>query len=88
MAASNQKLKDKAGELFTYFEFNKFSNELTHCPRINLVLEFCDYVNQLSDWELSDWLETGDISDVARFRQMINQGADIWLGDLIKTISF
>lgn len=88
MAANNQKLKNKAAELFTYFEFNHFNNEATHCRRMNLVLEFCDYVEQLSDWELADWLETDDITDATRFRKMINQGADIWLGDLIKTISF
>ena len=74
--------------MFTYFEFNRFNNELCHERRINLVLEFCDYVNQIPDWELAEWLNSDDPQDAVCFRRTIEQGVDFWLGDLIKTISF
>ena len=85
---TNQDLIKKANELFTYFEFNKFNNELSHCRRMNLLFEFCDYVAGLKDWELAELLESESLDDAVRFRKIINQGADLWLGDLIKTISY
>lgn len=86
MSLNKQQLKEKASALFTYFEFSQFNNELSYSRGLNLVLEFCDYVNQLADWELADWLQSSEPQDAVDFRQLINQGADYWLGDLVKTI--
>lgn len=88
MLLSKQQLQTKASELFTYFEFYKFKDELQYNRRTNLLLEFCDYIEQLSDWEILDILDTQDISDAHNFRKTINNGADIWLADQIKTISY
>lgn len=88
MSLSRSQLNKIASEMFTYFEFNRFNNELCHDRRINLVLEFCDYVNQIPDWELAEWLNSDDPQDAVCFRRAIKQGSDFWLGDLIKTISF
>lgn len=88
MSLNRQQLKTKASELFTYFEFNQFNNELLYDRRVNLVLEFCDYICKKPDWELLELLTSRDPQDAVCFRQMINQGADFWLGDLVKTISF
>ncbi len=88
MPLSKQQIAQKAKNLFTYFETHYFENSLSYSRRINLVLEFCDYVDQLQDWEISDILESENEQDAKVFRQMINNDADIWLGDLIKTISY
>ena len=56
--------------------------------RINLVLEFCDYIEQMQDWEILDLLESNSLDDATRFREIINNGADIWLGGQVKTITF
>jgi hypothetical protein len=52
---------------------------------MNTVLEFCDYINALKDWELADELGTDDLDEVERFRRFTNQGIDHWL-QTIKTI--
>ncbi len=87
MKLSQRQLAEKANQLFTYFELNHFSNELGYSRRINLVLEFCDYVQQKADWELLADLDSETPQDAANFRRIINQGADVWLGDLVKTIN-
>ena len=88
MPLTKQQIAQKAKNLFTYFEAHYFENSLSYSRRINLVLEFCDYVNNLKDWEIMDVLESEKIQDADAFRQMINNDADVWLGDLIKTISY
>lgn len=87
MTLSQHQLIDKANQLFTYFELNHFNNELGYSRRLNLVLEFCDYVQQKADWELLADLDSENPQDAANFRRIINQGADVWLGDLIKTVN-
>ncbi|MBE6453015.1 MAG: hypothetical protein E7012_05965 [Alphaproteobacteria bacterium] len=86
MSLTVKQLHQKASDLFCYFETTKFHNDLSYCRKINLVLAFCDYINQLQDWEILDLLETQNIDDAKRFRDIINNGADIWLGGQIKTI--
>ena len=87
MQQNKDYLEKKANLLFTYFETYKFQNELSYCRNTNLVLEFCDYVENMADWEILDWLQSENASDAKNFRQIINNGVDRWLGDLIKTIS-
>ena len=88
MSLTRQQLNNIASDMFTYFESNRFNNELCYEHRVNLVLEFYDYVSQMPDWELADWLDSQDPQDAEYFRRVIAQGADCWLGDLVKTISF
>ncbi|MBE6445653.1 MAG: hypothetical protein E7019_06385 [Alphaproteobacteria bacterium] len=88
MAFTQYQLQQKANSLFTYFETHYFQNSLSYSKRVNLVLEFCDYIDNLQEWELLDLLESQDYNDAYNFRTTINQGADKWLGDLIKTISY
>ena len=87
MLLTRKQLQTKASDLFTYFEFNKFRNESSYCRRVNLLLEFCDYIESMPDWELLDILESNNMRDAIAFREVLNNGADIWLNDLIKTIS-
>lgn len=87
MTLSQHQLINKANQLFTYFELNHFNNELGYSRRLNLVLEFCDYMQQKADWELLADLDSENPQDATNFRRIINQGADVWLGDLIKTVN-
>ena len=88
MSLSTAQINQKISETFTYFEFQKFKNELSYDRRTNLVLEFCDYVESLEDWEILDLLDSEDIGDAIRFRQNVDHGADRWLDGLIKTICY
>ena len=80
-----QEMIKKANEMLVWFEINKFQDELSYSRKVNLALEFCDYIDSLKDWELADELETDSFDDVEQFRRFINQDADKWLAD-IKTI--
>jgi hypothetical protein len=80
-----QEMIKKANEMLVWFEINKFQDELSYSRKVNLVLEFCDYLDNKQDWELADELETDDLDEVEQFRRFINQGADQWL-DTVKTI--
>jgi hypothetical protein len=80
-----QEMIKKANEMLVWFEINKFQDELSYSRKVNLVLEFCDYLDNKQDWELADELETDDLDEVEQFRRFINQGADQWL-QTIKTI--
>jgi hypothetical protein len=80
-----QEMIKKANEMLVWFEINKFQDELSYSKGMNTVLEFCDYINALKDWELADELGTDDLDEVERFRRFTNQGIDHWL-QTIKTI--
>jgi hypothetical protein len=80
-----QEMIKKANDMLVWFEINKFQDELSYSRKVNLVLEFCDYLDNKQDWELADELETDDLDEVEQFRRFINQGADQWL-DTVKTI--
>ena len=88
MHLNNEELKQKANFLLSYFELYHFKNKLDYSRNINLLFEFCDYVNQMPDWELLEKIESSQESDILKFRNMINQGIDYWLNDTLKTISF
>lgn len=87
MPVNFEQMKKAADELFATFELNKFQNAFSHGRKANLVLEFCEYVDNLRDWELLDILQSSNPDDATQFRKMLNQGIDVWLGDLIKTIA-
>ena len=80
-----QEMIKKANDMLVWFEINKFQDELAYSRKVNLVLEFCDYLDNKQDWELAEELETEDLDEVEQFRRFINQGADQWL-DTVKTI--
>lgn len=80
-----QEMIKKANEMLVWFEINKFQDELSYSKGMNTILEFCDYINALKDWELADELGTDDFDEVERFRRFTNQGIDKWL-QTIKTI--
>lgn len=81
-------LKQKALCLLSRFEIHHFQNTLEYNRQLNLLFEFCDYINQMPDWQLLAELESDDKTDAKRFRQMINNDIDYWLDNLLKTICF
>ena len=86
MSKNKQDLKNIANQWFTWYEGNSYTPRNTINHQINQVFDFCDYINSLPDWHIAAELETEDLSDVKNFREMINNGIDYWLGDLIKSI--
>lgn len=79
--------KEKLDKFFFWFEENKFENKGNYPRRTNLVLEFYDYTETLSDDELAGVLgldaDFEDLDDAikaaSKAREMINNGIDKWL---------
>lgn len=81
------KMKNKADELWFYFEKNIFVNEGRFSYDTNLVFAFADYVDSVSDDTLAEFLNTRKSSDVRNFRKMLNRGIDRWLAMFSKTMA-
>ena len=81
-------LKQKADELFYWFENNRFQNRMNYSRQVNLVLEFCEYMETLEEDDLYQLLNTTDPQDVTAFRRLISEGLDSWLDSRIKTIFY
>ncbi len=80
-----EKMKEKADELWFFFEQNKFKNEGEYSYNTNLVCAFADYVDGLSDDDLGDFLEDFDEQTIKKFRSIMNGGSEKWLNDFSKT---
>lgn len=80
-----EKMKEKADELWFFFEQNKFKNEGEYSYNTNLVFAFADYVDGLSDEDLGDFLGSDDDNLIKQFRRMINDGIEEWLSAFAKT---
>lgn len=82
---TDDKMKEKADELWLFFEQNVFKNDGEYSYNTNLVFAFADYVDGLSDDNLSDFLGSDDENLIIKFRQMINAGIEEWLSAFAKT---
>lgn len=81
-------LKDCANKLLCRFEVERFQNSGRYSYQMNLVLAFDEYVRQMNDWDLQDYLETDDTEVVRKFRHMIDCGVDEWLSVFdVKTLA-
>ena len=87
MPMTDTNLKQKADELWYFFENNLFVNDGVYSYNTNLVFAFADYIDNLSDADLSDFLHTSDADTIQHFRQMINHAIDRWLSDFAKTVA-
>lgn len=82
-------LKLKADELFWRFENNYFQNSGNYSRNTNLVLEFSDFITELSSDELQQWGKLQSRQEAETLKEMINKGIDVWLSDgRIKTLMY
>ncbi|MBE6458338.1 MAG: hypothetical protein IJW72_02155 [Alphaproteobacteria bacterium] len=88
MTLQRNELKQKANNLLNNFELYHFQNILNYNRQLNLAFEFCDYINQMPDWQLLAELNSDKQDDAKHFRNMINNDIDFWLSDQLKTICF
>lgn len=88
MTLCSRELRQKAKCLLNNFEIYHFQNSLEYSRGLNLLFEFCDYINQMPDWQLLAELESEDKTDAQKFRQMVNNDIDYWLEGQLKTICF
>ena len=80
-------LKAKADKLWIYYAENIFENNGIYSYTTNLVFSFADYVENLSDKDLSDYLECTDSNMITHFRDMLNNAIDAWINDFSKTMA-
>ena len=71
-------LKEKIDNLFSWFENNKFTNEGNYPRSTNLVFEFDEWIRELSDISLSEYLGVS-LKSAVQARKMISAGIDKWL---------
>lgn len=83
---TNNELKEKADQMFWQYERDKFEYSGQYCYATELVFHFADYVEGLSDCELSDFLGEGNGAAPEDFRCIVRQGIDKWLQYNAKTM--
>ncbi len=83
MSKSKAELKNAANHWFTWFESRQC---MPHQTSADLVFAFCDYINSLPYWQLAAELETENPEDVQNFKELINNGIEIWLEGLVKSL--
>lgn len=81
-----KKINDIANEIFWYFEENIFENCGSYPRNTNLIFAFADYMDAMSDDEITQYLKLCDSKDVACFRQIIKDGINAWLKYNVKTM--
>lgn len=82
-------LKLKADELFWRFENSCFQNSGNYPRNTNLILEFSDFIAELSSDELQQWGKLQSRQEAETLKEMINTGIDVWLSDgRIKTLMY
>lgn len=83
---TDNELEKKADQLFWHYERDKFEYSGQYCYDTELVFHFADYVESLSDSELSDFLGKGSCTLPEEFRRIVRQGIDQWLQYNAKTM--
>ncbi len=73
-------------ELFFDFEDNIFINNGIWPRKVNLVFAFSDYIEAMSDAEISVYLMTKSNDVINRFRYIARQGIEYWLKQNMKTL--
>lgn len=72
-------LKDKANQLFWYFEYALFQNIGNYPRKTNLVLEFYDFVSSSTQNDLEAIIPFSSEEEYLELKKMIMQGIDFWL---------
>ena len=83
---SDKKIFEILNWLFIDFEENIFINDGVWPRKVNLIFAFWDYVESLSDLQISDILKTNNPSNIERFRLIAKQGIENWLNENMKTL--
>ena len=83
---NNENLFNILNEVFFNFEENIFVNDGVWPRKVNLIFAFLDYVESLSDAQISEILLTNDAKLIERFRFCARQGIEKWLNENMKTL--
>lgn len=84
---TEEELKAKADNLWFYYAENVFENNGCYSYTTNLVFSFADYVDNMTDIDIADYLHCSDEETITRFRNMLNHAIDIWIKDFSKTMA-
>ena len=83
---SDKKIFEILNWIFFDFEENIFINDGIWPRKVNLIFAFWDYIENLSDLQISDILKTNNPSNIERFRLIAKQGIEKWLNENMKTL--
>ena len=83
---NDKKILKILNEMFFYFEENIFINDGVWTRKANLIFSFSDYIENLTDAQIAEYLKTNNISYIERFRFIARQGIETWLKNNMKTL--
>ena len=83
---NDKKIFEILNELFFYFEDNLFINDGIWPRKANLIFAFSDFIENMSDAQIADYLKTNNVALIERFRFIAKQGIEKWLNDNMKTL--
>ena len=83
---NDKKIFEILNELFFYFEENLFINDGCWSRKANLIFAFSDFIENMSDATIAEYLKTNNFSYIERFRFIARQGIEKWLNDNMKTL--
>ncbi|MBO7556558.1 MAG: hypothetical protein J6T72_04105 [Alphaproteobacteria bacterium] len=84
---TNKELIEKAEQLWNFFEEKIFINDGNFSYSTNLVFAFADYIDNISDEDLQDFLQCDDQETLINFKKIISRAIDKWLQDFSKTMA-
>ena len=83
---NDNKIFEILNNLFFYFEENIFVNDGVWSRKANLIFAFADYIEGLTDSQISNYLKTNSLDTINRFRFLAKQGIENWLKENMKTL--
>ena len=82
----DKKIFDILNELFFSFEQNEFINNGVWPRKVNLIFAFSDYIENMEDAQIAEYLKTNNTFLIERFRFIAYQGIENWLKNNMKTL--
>ncbi|MBQ8676855.1 MAG: hypothetical protein IJ529_00100 [Alphaproteobacteria bacterium] len=83
---NNKNINKTLNKLFNDFAANRFVDEGTWPRRVNLVLAFADYVEQINKKQMRKFAPKGAKISLKALKRAADEGINRWLEDNAKTL--
>lgn len=83
---NNKNITITLNRLFMDFAENKFENRGNWPSKVNLILEFSDYINNINKRQMRRFAPKGAKISLKALKKAANAGIDLWLKENMKTM--